>query len=816
MRKLLGFILGITMPILVFSQTGTVKGKISNQATELTIPGIHVSVEGTSMGTVTSGNGFYEIKDIPAGNYKLMFSGIGFVKLVHPIEIVDEGNLVLDLEMVEDITQLPSVVVESVTLTGGLSNLDNVTGSAFYVSPKEIERYNYSDINRVLRNVPGINIQEEDGFGLRPNIGLRGVGSERSSKITLMEDGILIAPAPYTAPSAYYFPTVGRMHGVEILKGSSQIRFGPYTTGGALNLISTPLPMDFSGYFNFMAGTYGNSNLHAWVGNRHKNFAYMAEVYQYGSDGFKDLDNNGPTGFDKKDFTVKASVNTGPDAKYYQSFTLKAGYNDEISNETYLGLTDNDFKTNPLRRYNGSQTDIMNANHKQLSARYSIQLSNKLEIAVTGYVNEFNRNWYKLDKVQYDTSGAVSISKILNDPDKYANELGVIKGLSNNGAERLSVKSNNRTYYSKGIQMNGIYAFTKGKWHHKILIGLRLHTDKMDRFQHLDKYNMVDGSMGLVEKGVGGTESNRVQSATAFAAYIDYTLQFGKVTFRPGIRFEQMEFSKLDYGKNDPERTGSSLKESGNNVYVLIPGIGVDYKFNKYVSVFIGIHKGFAPPGSQEGTEPEESINYELGSRIKKGAVRGEFVAYFNDYSNLLGSDQAANGGTGSGDMFNAGEARSYGIEMLFSYDFLYFSNSSFSLPFNLVYTYTDGIFLNGFESGFSPWGEVMPSDKIPYIPAHQLAGSMSLEHKSFEFNIGAKYTSAMRTEPGQGKINPLMATDAHVVIDAGAKVKLHKQISFSVQAYNLTNTVYIAARRPAGVRPGMPATIQAGIKAVF
>ena len=153
----------------------------------------------------------------------------------------------------------------------------DVPGSAQYIGPRQLEKFSYNDIQRILRDVPGVNIQEEDGYGLRPNIGMRGTGSERSSKITVMEDGVLMAPAPYAAPAAYYFPTAGRMQGVEVRKGSSQIKHGPYTTGGALNLISTQIPNEFAGHAEVLAGADDDRTIHAHVGHAFENVGFLFE-----------------------------------------------------------------------------------------------------------------------------------------------------------------------------------------------------------------------------------------------------------------------------------------------------------------------------------------------------------------------------------------------------------------------------------------------------------------------------------------------------------------------------------------------------------
>ena len=319
-------------------------------------------------------------------------------------------------------------IILSHNILGSKFEVKNRTGSAYFISPQELQQFGYTDINKIIRAVPGVTIVEEDGFGLRPNISIRGTSPERSAKITLMEDGVLIAPAPYSASAAYYFPTIGRIENVEVLKGSSQIQYGPFTTGGAVNMVSKEIPNDFAGDVRFNAGNYDSRSTEATVGYSTENVGFVTQYFNYNSDGFKELDGGGNTGFDKSDYLGKVRVNSDYDAKVFQSLSFKFQYSEEASNETYLGLTDEDFEDTPYRRYLASAADRMDTKHQQLQLDHLIKPNEDIKIRTTVYKNSFDRNWYKLDYV--NVTEKVKIADVVASPDLFPDEYNAIESLS--------------------------------------------------------------------------------------------------------------------------------------------------------------------------------------------------------------------------------------------------------------------------------------------------------------------------------------------------------------------------------------------------
>ncbi|PWE18419.1 TonB-dependent receptor [Marinicauda salina] len=723
----------------------------------------------------------------------------------------------------------PEDFPEIITVIGLTGDPDSLPGSADLITDADLEIHGYSDINRILRTVPGVNVQEEDGYGLRPNIGLRGTGLDRSAKITLMEDGVLIAPAPYAAPSAYYFPHAGRIAGVEIIKGAAGVRYGPRTQGGSINLLSTRIPEAPGGRLDLRAGEEGRGRIHAWAGGMRdldggSRIGGLIEGFYDRADGFKTIDNYADrgTGFEISDFVGRLRFETRAGGADH-AFELKGQASDEISDETYLGLTDADFAADPFRRYAASAFDRMDADHSEISLRYAGSFDNGLELTAAAYRTDFARDWFKSDKVDLDGAGpggTVGISAILDDPATFAAEFDVLTAPAGftSAPGALLVKHNNREYYAQGFQAElagpARFAGAEVQWR----VGGRLHEDEMDRFQWYERFQTVDGEIVFTSEDTPGTESNRIDSAEAFAAFAQADLTWGAFTLIPGVRYETVDLLRENFGGGDPARTGASLAVTENTVDWFAPGLGARYEINERVTVFGGVHRGFSPPGPGSTTaEPEEATNYELGARFDGEAASLEAVAFYNDYSNILGSCTASTGGgCVIGDQFDGGEVEISGLELTAEADLGATVGARFAAPVRVAYTYTDAEFQTGFASDYDPWGTVEAGDALPYIPEHQLTVSAGLEFDRVGGEISANWTDDVRTVSGQGAIPADERVDSRWVADLALWASVTDRVEARLNVRNLFDETYAVARRPAGLRPGAPRAVTVGLAMDF
>src|SRR5690606_2788108 len=144
-----------------------------------------------------------------------------------------------------------------------------------------------------------------------------------------------------------------------------------------------------------------------------------------GNDGFKELPSGADTGFVKNEWMAKASYVPNPTARAPHHLGLKLSYADEISNETYLGLSDEDFDRTPLARYPASQLDRMEGHRTSAALTPELSPLPKRKITTQAYRHDFSRVWRKANRFR-----GASLSSVLENPGSPQNAIyyGILRG----------------------------------------------------------------------------------------------------------------------------------------------------------------------------------------------------------------------------------------------------------------------------------------------------------------------------------------------------------------------------------------------------
>jgi Fe(3+) dicitrate transport protein len=726
------------------------------------------------------------------------------------------------------------ILLPQVSIVGSKAAAMKLPASGAYIGGAELRKYNVSDVNRALRQVPGVYVREEDGYGLFPNVSLRGVSTERMKAVTIMEDGILSAPAPYSAPSAYYSPNIGRMDGLEVLKGSSQIKYGPHTTGGAINYLSTPFTYEQLGSLRLSYGAYNEVIAHLWYGDvadlgAKGKVGFLVEGYFQTTDGFKTIDqtpdfrDTDNTGFTRVEPMVKFFWDLPTDAPNRLEF--KYGFSDLDADETYLGLSNADFNTDPLRRYSASRFDNIQSRNHRATLRHIAEPMPGLQLETTGYYQSFSRNWEKLHELR--AGGALAANTGISTALESVNGLAILRG---EAPGVLRVRNNNRDYEQIGIQSVVSKQFETGAWAHDAEIGLRYHYDEVDRFQwNLDYTQAANGTISAVNEGVRGAAGDRIQETHAFAFHAQDELKWNKFTVKPGIRVETVDQSY----EQDMRRTdgGGTPANGSGDLTALSGGISLGYEINQDWNTFFGVHRGVSLPAPRaairNNLDEESSLSYELGTRYNdaNNAFYAEAIGFFTEFNNLIVGGNLGGGGAATTE--NVGDINSLGLELAAGYDYGKANSWAVNVPCRLAVTLTDAQ-LDGDSRNTDPeslFDGGRDGSSVPYIPEYQINAEVGLEYGKVSTYVSGTYvpqtytTAANTREQFNSSGTPdarAGKTDNYFVMDWTVRYAFKDNATLFGGVKNILNREYIASRHPHGPRPGQPRFFNVGVEMNF
>jgi len=701
---------------------------------------------------------------------------------------------------------------------GTKADVSELKGSGAVLDSSDLKPFMHTDIHEILRQVPGVYVRGEEGYGFFPNISLRGVDPTRSRKTTIMEDGVPSEPAPYADPSAYYAPTAGRMAGFEILKGTSSLKHGPHNIGGVINYLSTPIPNDQRSY---LRASYGENNeriSHAFSGGKTDfgggKLGYLLEVYDHRSDGWQSIpgfldEPSRDAPIAKTDLLLKLSYEFG-DSNYLE---FKAGRMDMDADVSYQGVSKEDFLTNPYQRYIGTNQDNMDAEQQRYYLRYTKEFSDTVSLNSTAYYNEFARNWYKLASKYAATdytetaTGSGIWGTTLN-----TNASGTFNAMKGVAGSNYDGKSNNRVYETKGFQSN--LDFEIGS--HKFDLGFRYQDDHYYKLDYRQpNYSWVDsnadGATDELKYTPNPKDGGPYQDAQAIEVYLVDDFEIGAFSFSPGIRYTSVD---MEYFKNNV-LTGST--EVSNALF----GIGADYDLSETMTLFGGVHQGQALPNAESATGKgtaanevieETSLQFELGLRGSNDSFFYELVYFNTQLEDMVFLASNAGDLTNS---LNMGEGSTSGLEVLLGIDI---GNESVGVPLSVGATFTDTEYETGTgdssAAAATEDGYLFGATKgksFPYIPDTMINLRGGLEFEKFSTYLNYHWQDSVFTNALNDH-----ELDSYGILDWSGFFKINKGVTVFAKVTNVADETYAHSILPGGYRAGMPRSWSVGMEFDF
>ncbi|AEG00020.1 TonB-dependent receptor family protein [Methylomonas methanica] len=711
---------------------------------------------------------------------------------------------------------LPSVDVEE-----SVERAATFSGATSVIDSETLERDQVFTVNEALRKAPGVYVRDEEGFGLRPNIGIRGQNPFRSTKILFLEDGIPFNFAPYGDNDIYYHPPIERYEAIEIYKGADLTQFGPQTLSGAVNYLTPKVPVEPGGFASFTGGNRDYLNGHVRYGGMLKGVmgvdalgGIMDFVHKEG------VENRDNTFAQVDDANLKSIIDI--DAR--DRLTLRGDFYHQNEQGATFGMTEAEYR-NLGSRYNPDKNASFITDRWAASATHEHRFNDDVTLETSFYWSTFHRYWWRQQN-QFPTEsqcGAAYVQDRLNGTP-------VDMDTCNYDVGRL------RQYEALGI------APTLHAKHD--LFGIESHLDAGFRAHFESQYRrMLVGNSPNARNGTLAEFNERF--AQAYSGFVQNQFIWRDWTFTPGVRVESVSYQRKNLLANGVEGRKDIIES--------LPSFAMTYSPVDQATLFFGIHRGFAPPRVEDSVYntsggpveigPELSWNVEFGVRARPmRGVKAEMTYFRNDYDSLtvLGTV----GGTDT--PVAQGQALYEGLELMARADFADVFNWTHNPYVQIAYTWlptaeTISAFhclpqADGTMPTSCPGGNAFGSTagkRAPYAPENLLTATLGYSHPlGFDAHleavfVGDQFADFMNlnsaadlplnaanrdtlVRSGQfGKIND------YVVVNFATSYRIQKNLSLHASLKNMLNNTYIVDR-VRGIQAGMPMLVQAGFKYEF
>jgi outer membrane receptor protein involved in Fe transport len=233
MKRLFTLYMGLLLPLLSYSQTATLKGRISDAATKEGLPGVHV-VADTLAGVTSNENGDYQISVSP-GTYKFSFRFIGYDPHEISVTLTAGETKTLDVQLSEANQELQTVIVSAGRYE---QKLEDVTVSVALIKPSLIENKNTTNAETIIDQVPGVTVCDGQ-VSIR---GGSGFAYGAGSRVLMLVDDMPLLSADAGDVKWNTLP-LENIEQIEVIKGAASVLYGSSALNGVIH-IRTAYPRD--------------------------------------------------------------------------------------------------------------------------------------------------------------------------------------------------------------------------------------------------------------------------------------------------------------------------------------------------------------------------------------------------------------------------------------------------------------------------------------------------------------------------------------------------------------------------------------------
>ncbi|MDX5405997.1 MAG: TonB-dependent receptor [Chromatiaceae bacterium] len=633
------------------------------------------------------------------------------------------------------------------------------TGTVVVLDRTQIEQIQPLSNQDVLRRIAGINVNSEEETAVVSNFGLRGLSASESKSLVL-EDGVPVAPGLFIGNDRYFNPRIQRVEQVEVLKGSSSLRYGPSTIGGVVNY-QTKTPDDGVKLLA-RAGSFNMRELGVEAGGKSESGdAFAGVVASHAtSDGFMDK------GYDMTDVMAKAGV-VFSDA---HKLGIKASRHENDANISYRGLLLADYQAGA--DYNPAPDDYFLTDRTAIDVNHEWTLSSTATLKTLLYWSEMTRDYWRYN---VDTAASNEAGRWVYTDDLTGN---------NRSFDRVGIESR----LSVDHQLFGKVASSE--------FGVRYMQEEAN-----------DTRIRAVRSSdrTGVNDRHIVDSADSVAAYAQSRIELTeRFAVTPGLRVESYEQTRVVLTDDNATATTSNTE--------WLPGVGATYDLTDAAQLYGGVYRAFSPASNgvaldgltDQQLDGERSTNFELGLRGKEGALSYEVAAFVMNFSNQVvtgNSDPALS-------QSNAGKTEHRGMEFMLGYEL----GGGFSLDSNATWVPTSE-FKTGDNAG----------NRLPYAPKFIANLALTYQLEQLTAAISAHHRGEQYGDPSNREDIPANAAGgiwgglmpSYTVLDVTAQYNLADNVSVFGAVKNLTDKRYITGLRQ-GIYVGPERSFELGVRYQF